>query len=67
MGMGFYRGYIVFCLTALGVKLCTNFVAIRNLTVTFKSVGGGIRWVLILYLLSGGRSELFEQLGSPMN
>ena len=46
--MGFYRGYIVFCLTALGVKLCTNFVAIRNLTVTFKSVGGGIRWVLIL-------------------
>ena len=46
--MGYYWGYIVVYLTALGVRLCTNFVAIRNLTVTFKSVGGGIRWVLIL-------------------
>jgi hypothetical protein len=46
--MGFYWGYIVVSLIALGVKLCINFVAIRNLTVTFESVGGGIRWVLIL-------------------
>ena len=46
--MGFYWGWIVFCLAALGVKFCTNFVAIRNLTVTFKLMGGGIRWVLIL-------------------
>ena len=46
--MGFYWGYIVVSLIALGMKLCTNFVAIRNLTVTFKLMGGGIKWVLIL-------------------
>ena len=42
------EGWMVFCLKALGMKFCTNFVAIRNLTVIFKLMGGGIGWVLIL-------------------
>ena len=48
-GNGVLSGrWMVFCLKALGMKFCTNFVAIRNLTVTFKLMVGGIGWVLIL-------------------